>query len=125
MMLLLLKLSQYLIHISITSVYRIVYIITGRSGCACPESEVSSAIVTSSDKKACLTALSNILICPTGIFDFAKSSGEISDTASIESKPREMTAAVVASLKHFVILLTFTFSEIKKKRQKQPGIYPY
>jgi hypothetical protein len=27
--------------------------------------------------------------------------------------------------KHFVILLTFTFSGIEKKRQKQPGIYPY
>jgi hypothetical protein len=27
--------------------------------------------------------------------------------------------------KHFVILLTFTFSGIEKERQKQPGIYPY
>jgi P pilus assembly chaperone PapD len=27
--------------------------------------------------------------------------------------------------KYFVILLTFTFSGIKKKRQKQTGIYPY
>jgi hypothetical protein len=27
--------------------------------------------------------------------------------------------------KYFVILLTFTFSGIKKKRRKQTGIYPY